>query len=108
MNELPNPDRFAALTTAEKAATPAVEDRDDETARIAKARSIIAESVPIAGTPAAIYLRSRGIDPLTLPKGVAGWHAQSELDRVCCERWRRLNIGLPAGLSQCGGQEGRD
>jgi hypothetical protein len=96
MNELPNPDRFALLTEAEKAATPAVEDRDDETARIAKARSIIAESVPIAGTPAAIYLRSRGVDPVALPRGVNGLARALRRYRVRREGRRRIDLGLPA------------
>jgi hypothetical protein len=73
MNHQPNPDKFA--TIPEVAAVSDV--RADDITRIAKARSVIAESIPIAGTPAAIYLQSRGIDPAGLPKGVVGWHKRS-------------------------------
>lgn len=78
MNELPNANKFVPLTEAEFAAVSAIGGSvQDDIVRIAKAREIFAGAVPIAGTPAAMYLQSRGIDPTNLVKGVVGWHKRS-------------------------------
>jgi Protein of unknown function (DUF3987)/Toprim domain len=78
MNELPNANKFVPFTEAELAAVTTIGGSiQNDIVRIAKAREIFAGAVPIAGTPAAIYLQSRGIDPANPPKGIVGWHKRS-------------------------------
>ena len=56
----PDPDRVAELRRERERAAAAEEKRDAER-RAALVREIAARAVPVAGTPAALYLASRGI-----------------------------------------------
>ena len=59
----PNPDRIAARRKERERAAAAEEAKAAER-RAALVREIAARAVPVAGTPAAIYLVSRGIDAI--------------------------------------------
>jgi len=79
MNDLPLNDPFRPLDPDDftSATTPADAPPDDAAERIAKARALENECVPIAGTPGAGYFEGRAIDPDRLPGGVVGWHEPS-------------------------------
>ena len=68
---LPQPD------TRECAASGNPPPDGTEAARHEKALAIAKECGPIDGTPAAIYLFERGIDPGKLPLGQVAWHSPS-------------------------------
>jgi hypothetical protein len=80
MSDLPPDDPWSTPLdmsgSTSTAPTDAVPD-DDAADRIAKARAMVKECAPPAGTPAAPYLSRRGIAVDGLPKGVVGWHGKS-------------------------------
>ncbi|MBC7907619.1 MAG: DUF927 domain-containing protein [Rhodospirillaceae bacterium] len=80
MADMPPDDQFRPLDETEIIITPPgipVDPPEDAAAKIAIARALMRECGPIAGTPAALYLSSRSIDPAALPGGVVGWHGPS-------------------------------